>query len=139
MQKFVGSLCQLRGAANRQVRAIGPTTASKRIAWLFFFAASAAIVWMSLSPTVTPGSVGIWDKLAHVIAYATVGCLAGLGTTGRRQRQFVAIVLVVFAAVLEVSQGLVPNRSPDFFDFLTSILGIAVGHFFALAIVAMRR
>ena len=98
-----------------------------RAARLAFATAVIAIALFSLSPTLTPGNVGLPDKLAHFVAYALAVVLANLGFRGRRERLIAAFALVAFAGLLEVSQAYVPGRSAGVVDFAMSSLGVALG------------
>lgn len=73
------------------------------------------------SPSAFPDA----DKIVHAMAFAGlsfVGCLA------YPLRIFVLATFLVFlGAAIEVAQGFTPDRSPELFDFLADVVGIALG------------
>ena len=73
------------------------------------------------SPSAFPNA----DKMVHAMAFAGlsfVGCLA------YPLRIFVLATFLVFlGAAIEVAQGFTPDRSPELFDFLADVVGIALG------------
>ena len=85
------------------------------------------ICWLSLSPTLTPASIGVSDKFAHITAYAGAAILAGFGFVKLGRRMFALAVIVALAGLLEVLQIQIAGRSGDIVDFMTSVLGVAVG------------
>jgi VanZ family protein len=67
------------------------------------------------------------DKIKHFGAYFVLGTLLCYVTTSTRlSRRFGAIALVgiVYAAIDEITQKLVPGRTADVFDFLADSGGI---------------
>ena len=66
------------------------------------------------------------DKVLHAMAFAGlsfIGCLA------YPSRIFVlAMFLVFLGGAIEVAQGFTPDRSPELFDFLADVVGIALGY-----------
>ena len=80
-----------------------------------------AILPNNPSPSAFPDA----DKIVHAMAFAGlsfVGCLA------YPLRIFVLATFLVFlGAAIEVAQGFTPDRSPELFDFLADVVGIALG------------
>ena len=73
------------------------------------------------SPIALPNA----DKIVHAMAFtglSFVGCLA------YPFRIFVLATFLVFlGTAIEVAQGFTPDRSPELFDFLADVVGIALG------------
>jgi VanZ family protein len=70
-----------------------------------------------------------WDKLNHVLAFAGP-CFAGLAAragTGARSAWRIALGLLLWGAVLEGLQGLLPPRSAELMDLLADAVGLLVG------------
>jgi VanZ family protein len=79
-----------------------------------------------------------WDKLNHVLAFAGP-CFAGLAArAGHGWRSAGAIVsgLLLWGALLEGLQSLLPPRSAEWLDLLSDAVGIAAG---ALVYAGARR
>ena len=91
-----------------------------------------AAYWMAIFigthlPAVLDISPGVNDKFKHFSAFFLLGTLMCYVTTSRRWfRRFMTIGLVgmVYAAVDELTQSLVPGRYPDSFDFLADSAGL---------------
>jgi VanZ family protein len=76
----------------------------------------------------------MWDKLAHVLAYAVLGILFVLPLCGGRLLQIrgltaaIAVLLAtLYGAFDEVHQAFTPDRSPDVRDLLADCIGAALG------------
>jgi VanZ family protein len=76
----------------------------------------------------------MWDKLAHLLAYAGLGILFLLPLCGGRLLQLrgataaMAVLLTtLYGAFDEVHQAFTPDRSPDVRDLVADCLGAAVG------------
>ena len=102
-------------------------------------AGTITIVWLSLSPTLTPDKFGLWDKFAHVAAYTVLAGLAALGLRRRLHRGLTAAALVALAGILEFAQTYVPGRSADLADFLAGVLGITLGFLLVFLLQRIRR
>lgn len=65
------------------------------------------------------------DKIVHAMAF---GGLSFVGCLAYPLRIFVLATFLVFlGAAIEVAQGFTPDRSPELFDFLADVVGIALG------------
>ena len=80
------------------------------------------------------GWLPAWFNLAaehlsagHVMAYAGLGLLLALGWGRRVDLRLLGLAVLVLGGVLEVGQGVVPGRSPNWWDLLADGLGAAVG------------
>ncbi len=76
----------------------------------------------------------MWDKLAHLLAYAVLGVLFLLPLCGGRLSQMhgrtaaMAVLLAtLYGAFDEVHQAFTPGRSPDVRDLVADCLGAALG------------
>jgi VanZ family protein len=77
-----------------------------------------------MPPTLGDDSSQI-DKIAHLLGYALLTFWWAQLIT--RQRWKLAIAVVLFGAVIELLQGLTPDRSPDLFDALANTGGVLLG------------
>lgn len=70
----------------------------------------------------TPAAIGVanppWDKLLHLMAYATVAGLIALGFGGRRPALSIGLALLL-AGVDEGLQYFEPGRNADLADLMT--------------------
>jgi VanZ family protein len=72
------------------------------------------------------------DKLVHAAAFAGLALLVSAAIHSERPSKpgqwfFVLLILTAYAAVDELSQGLVRNRVPDGGDWVADIAGVMVG------------
>ena len=65
------------------------------------------------------------DKIVHVLAFAGLSFIGGSAYPARML--VLALFLVLLGATIEVAQGFTPDRSPELFDFLADVVGIALG------------
>ncbi len=79
---------------------------------------------------------GDLDKILHLIQYAVLGFLAARGWGPQRQSDTAAwltwlpgAVLLVFAAADEYHQKWIPGRYAEVGDWVSDVLGIAIGYF----------
>lgn len=97
-----------------------------------------AFYWLLLAAgTHLPGSkmpaIGMGDKTLHLgafagLAYLLSWCVQRWRPTIRRAG-WILVVLMVYAAIDELTQGLVPHRQPDWADWQADVLGAALGIF----------
>ncbi|MBL0727555.1 VanZ family protein [Piscinibacter sp. HJYY11] len=74
-----------------------------------------------------PLSTG-WDKLNHGAAFAALTMTALLAFPRPHRALWVVLLgLLAFGGLIEVVQGLVPNRSSEWADLLADALGIVAG------------
>jgi len=87
-----------------------------------FVAGLVLLTWLSLNEG-TPGPIpGASDKFKHASAYAVLG-ITGMFAFRRRSRS-IASFLFAWGILMEICQGFVPLRSPEFADTLANLLGI---------------
>src|SRR5262249_20357571 len=97
-----------------------------RIVSRYLFAAGVvAVVVLSLLPRGEMPSVGISDKIEHLVAYALLGLTGGLAFTTRRATILLLVLLPLLGIVLEFAQLVVPGRSSEVADALADWIGTA--------------
>ena len=91
--------------------------------------------WLALPPAPPPSIDTGWDKLNHVLAFATLVFLAQ-GTTRRPNVPHLATVCAAFlyGAAIEAVQAWVPGRSSDWRDLVANAAGITLGYALAWAV-----
>ena len=72
------------------------------------------------------------------MAYFAAGLLLALGFWSRRNVLLLSLALPVYAAVLEITQLIVPGRSSEFIDFLASSAGAWAGIVLAWLLVSVQ-
>jgi len=77
-------------------------------------------------PDYVPGD---FDKLAHVGLFAGLGLLAALNARGARGRRALVALggTVLFGALTEVMQGVLPYRTGDPLDLVADLAGGLLG------------
>jgi VanZ family protein len=118
--------------------------------WKPFAILAAAIVlyWLAIfitthlpfstTPPDDPYSI---DKLQHITAFAVFAVLlsaAGATLGIHRLPLYLGVIglIAAYAALDEISQHFIPERTPDFFDWLADVAGAAIG---IIAFAAIRR
>lgn len=100
-----------------------------------FYLASALVGVLSLAPAATLPTTSIGDKAEHVLAYALLGFLGGASSRRRVLRTILG--LSAFGIAIEMLQAFSPGRSPDAFDVLADLAGVALGCGAAIALRSM--
>ena len=80
--------------------------------------------WQLLTPT-TLVSAGSWDKLIHFTGFYVLASLALQAEWHSSTYKFL-LVLIVYAALTEVLQHLIPGRSFSVLDWIADSAGILV-------------
>ncbi len=93
----------------------------------------AVIVLSLVAPSLRPVTF-LPHSLEHMAIFALTGFALGLGYPGRIVPHMV--MLVIFAAAIELAQFYVPGRHPRLIDFVVDAVGACVG--VALAALLMR-
>src|SRR5690606_19817592 len=91
-----------------------------------FFLVMAAVTILSLWPDDSaPVGTG-WDKANHVIAYVA---LAMLGRFGFPAASFwkLGLCLLAYGGLIEILQGMTPDRMADWADLAANAIGIVIG------------
>jgi len=99
------------------------------LAWLLVL----AIVILSFGPPASRPVTGAGHNFEHVAIFLATGAAFGFGYP---RRVFVLpIALLVFSAVIEIAQLMVPGRHARLSDFLTDAGASCLGVFLALLVV----
>jgi VanZ family protein len=122
--------------ARRRWKQIALLAAAIGLYWLAMFAGTHLPL-----QTTPPGDPYSLDKLQHITAFAIFAallCYAGSTFGVARLRLYVGVIGLIagYAAIDEFSQQFVPERTPDFFDWLADMAGAATG---IVAFAAIRR
>ena len=91
-----------------------------------FAAALIGVFALALLPTSSVESITVgWDKANHVLAFAV---LAGLGRFAYPGRALALLAgLLVYGALIELAQGMTPDRTAQHSDIVADAVGIAIG------------
>lgn len=94
------------------------------------------LVFVSIG-SILPGTAQIMpiigpDKLLHLIAYAGLAFLHPLFLKEKRSIFRHALLLLLWSILLEGVQGLIPNRSPSFWDCMANTMGVTLGTYAGL-------
>lgn len=97
----------------------------------------AVITWLALTPTPPPVPSLDSDKVQHILAFVVLaaGGTLSLGP-GRGRTTAVVLLALAYGGLIEIVQGWVPGRSPEWADWLADGLGALLG---LVAVVAARR
>jgi VanZ family protein len=99
-----------------------------------------AVIVLSLLPGNERPHTGLsWQiagQLEHVVAYFGTAVFLAIGFRTMKNRALAFSLLVGLAAVLEITQRLIPGRHSQFVDLVASSLGAGLG---ILAVVLMER
>jgi VanZ family protein len=90
---------------------------------------------LSLVPGTTRPHTGLPGQGEHYMAYLLTGLVLCLGFTVPKQRMGIALMLCIFAGLMEILQNLVPGRTPQMIDFVASSLGALSGILLCLVIL----
>ena len=78
------------------------------------------------TPSVEP--FAHWDKTKHLLAFATLAFVAGVGWLhARAAPHATAVGLLAFGVFIELVQSRIPSRDASLADVLADVLGIALG------------
>jgi VanZ family protein len=91
-----------------------------------FGAGVVAVVVLSVLPGKELPSLGISDKIEHVVAYTTLGLAGGLAFPTRRGALLLLVLLPLMGIGLEIAQLAVPQRSSDIADALADLAGASM-------------
>ena len=91
-----------------------------------FWAAAAAVLVLSLTPTSPELPSTGWDKTNHLFGFLTLALLGAQAYSSRLSRLFVGLLL--FGGLIELLQSLTPYRFAEWADWIADGLGIAAGY-----------
>lgn len=92
---------------------------------LAYSAACLLVAALSLVPGAALPEVPVSDKAEHIVAYAALGLLGGLGTERSMLRTI--LELAALGLGIELLQAFSPGRSPDGLDLLADLAGACCG------------
>ena len=98
----------------------------KTVSRYVFAAGMVAVVVLSLLPGKDMPSVGVSDKIEHVVAYALLGLAGGLAFPTRRATMLLLVLLPILGIALEVAQLFVPERSSEVADAVADWIGASL-------------
>lgn len=100
-----------------------------RTGWRTLLAVLLAIVAIAaLTPGAEAASLGIGDKLDHLLAFVTLAVAAALsGPAKRRHAAFAGVGLLAYGGFIELAQTRVPGRHGDLLDLAVDAAGILLG------------
>ena len=98
-------------------------------AWRVLLAALLIVVaWFAFTPGSGAPSLGIGDKIDHLLAFGALATSAALSLrAGGRQTMQTALALLAFGGFIELVQMQLPTRSGDWADLLADAIGIGGG------------
>ena len=86
------------------------------------------VSWEALRPNVGGTGIAQFDKLLHFSAFAALAVSSALALgPGRRNHAVIAGALLLYGALIEILQLLVPGRDASALDLLADAAGIAGG------------
>src|SRR5262249_23684417 len=91
-----------------------------------FAAGTIAVIVLSLLPGKDMPSLGLSDKLEHLLAYALLGLTGGLAFPTLRAAAALLMLLPLLGIALGIGQLLVPGRSAEIADALADCAGMAI-------------
>ena len=109
-----------------------PRRLFQAIGWLCVLA---IIVLSLIVPSLRPVTF-VPHNLEHLAIFAFTGFALGLGYPGRIAHRMV--LLVIFAAAIELAQFYAPGRHPQLIDFVVDGLGACAGAALAAGIARLR-
>ena len=96
----------------------------RRLLQLAFWGALILIAWLAVTPVDKLPPVNVWDKLAHAIAFAALMLLGGLAHRNSIALAWIALLLFLYGAGIELVQHFLPSREFSLEDMLANGIGI---------------
>ena len=96
--------------------------------WTFYFLLL-LVAFLSLKPKMEGLDIQVNDKFGHGLAYFVL-MVNGFLAFGKKNEARVFLFLVLFGALMEILQGLTPNRETSFLDLFANVTGICLGWLF---------
>ena len=100
---------------------------------------AAAIVWLSLTPSLPQADVAHTDKLGHLAGYGLLMFWFCRLYPTRQTRVAYAAAFTVMGIGLELLQGHLGYRTYEVFDMLANTIGVLLGWAAAIAVPVQRR
>jgi len=89
---------------------------------LLFILVIVAICWLAFSQVTTPVAQLSYDKLNHLIAFATLALLFDYSFPQKTITLF--FTLLLFGIFIELMQSMIPSRSSSHWDLIADLIGI---------------
>ncbi len=96
--------------------------------WIFYLLIL-LVAFLSLKPRIQGLDIQVNDKFGHGLAYFVL-MVNGFLAFGKKKEVLLILFLVLFGALMEILQGLTPNREASFLDLLANAIGICLGWLF---------
>jgi len=110
--------------------------------WLPPILWAAVILLLTSIPVPQTVSVPSGDKLAHLILYGVLGFLSVRAAWKPEASTWTLVVVLLaiaaFAAIDELHQGVVADRTPDHLDWYADVVGATLGGIIASARLSWR-
>lgn len=117
---------------------MSPASLPRPLRLALYAGAVIVLLWLTLSPSDDLPRVHLWDKAEHAAAWMVLTGL-GLILSPRRPRAIAAFA-IVFGALIEVLQGVLPvGRDADVRDLLADCVGVSVALLAYLVVRRVRR
>jgi VanZ family protein len=116
-----------------------PVSAVTRFLHLIGWFAVFVISVLSLVPGDLRPHLVASTKAEHVAAYLITAALLAFGSRKRTRIIVTALLLMFYAAALEVTQLFIPGRNASVIDFAASSLGVCCGTLFVVFFRRLRR
>ncbi len=100
---------------------------TRKLSQVAFVVGLLIIIVFSLLPREYTPEMGGSDKLYHLMAYAALVLVGGIGFKGLRPLLLVALGLLILGVGLELAQAIVPGRYASGHDALANMAGIILG------------
>jgi VanZ family protein len=119
-----------------RIPALFTTSLSRPRIWIGIWTGLAVVITvLYLLPNAGPPGQAHLDKVAHLIAFGSIGFAAVLASA-RRWMTVPFLISIVLAMILEWLQSYVPGREYSIFDWAANLVGLSLG--IAAALVARR-
>jgi len=89
-----------------------------------FWLCMLVISWLVVAPQDELPPVRLWDKAAHVLAFAALMLLCAVAYRKRFSLARIAMLLFIFGVGIEMVQYLLPYRQFSLLDMLANSVGI---------------
>ncbi len=101
------------------------------ISMIVFFATLAVILYTGLRSDPVPQAFEYQDLLHHLSAFAVLVCSARLAFPATHAF-WTVLYCLLFALMIELTQGLLPLRDPSIADMASNVVGVLIGLAIAL-------
>ncbi|MEQ8798784.1 MAG: VanZ family protein [Salinisphaeraceae bacterium] len=93
--------------------------------WWLGLAGCGLLLVLALAPGTSGPSFTYGDKVGHLAAFALLG--GWFGALQRDALPWIGLALLAYGGLIELLQGLTPNRLPEWGDLLADLAGIVLG------------